>query len=180
MASPEEQIDSMMASLEAKTGHPVDWWMDLADASGLPKHADVVAMLKDQHGLTYGYANMIVVLAKRRAEGDVDLVAAQYQGKEALRPIYYRLVAVAESFGDDVELAPKKAGVSLRRVKQFALITPATKTRIDLGINLKGAAPTDRLKASSGMCTHNVGLAAVDEVDDAVTGWLRAAYDLAG
>lgn len=31
----------------------------------------------------------------------------------------------------------------------------------------------------SGMCTHRVDLTSVNDVDDEVQGWLRAAYDLA-
>jgi hypothetical protein len=89
------------------------------------------------------------------------------------------LIKVVSKFGDDVELAPKKAGVSLRRSKQFALIEPSTKTRIDLGITLKGIAPTDRLKVVGGMCTHKVGVTSLDQVDDELIGWLRDAYERA-
>ena len=48
--------------------------------------------------------------------------------------------------GKDVEVAPKKAYVSLRRNKQFALIQPSTRTRVDLGLNLKGVEPEGRLE----------------------------------
>ena len=82
-------------------------------------------------------------------------------------------------FGNDVELAPKKAGVSLRRSKQFALIEPTTRTRIDIGINLNGISPTDRLKAAGGMCTHKVALTRLDQIDDELAGWLRTAYQQA-
>jgi hypothetical protein len=34
---------------------------------------------------------------------------------------------------------------SLRRNKQFGLIQPSTSTRVDVGINLKGEKPTNRL-----------------------------------
>ncbi len=37
-----------------------------------------------------------------------------------------------------VEVVPKKANVSYRRKKQFALLTPATKTRFEIGLNVKG------------------------------------------
>jgi hypothetical protein len=41
-------------------------------------------------------------------------------------------------FGSDFEIAPKNAWVSLKRKRQFALLQPATKTRFEIGINLKG------------------------------------------
>ena len=136
--------------------------------------------LKEQHGLTHGYANLVVHAAREQAAGgpvpEQDIVTAQYIGKEGLRPIYEALIQIVSDFGGDVELAPKKAGVSLRRSKQFALIEPTTKTRIDIDINLKGTSPTDRLKAAGGMCTHKVGVTSLDQVDDELSGWLQEAY----
>ena len=40
----------------------------------------------------------------------------------------------------DVEVAPKKTGVSLRRAKQFALVEAPSAKRIQLGLDL-GASP---------------------------------------
>lgn len=180
MASPEEMIETMIASMQEKTGRPLDAWFVLLDESGLQKHGEKVALLKSEHGLTHGYANMIVTLAGRRGTEEVDLVAAQYTGKEALRPIYDAIASFVESFGDDVEVSPKQAGVSLRRKKQFALVTPATKTRVDLGLNLSQVPATERLRESTGMCSRNVQLTDAGQVDAEVRGWLRAAYDAAG
>ena len=78
-----------------------------------------------------------------------------------------------------MEIAPKKTSVSLRRSKQFGLIEPATKTRVDIGINLKGDVPTERLLAAGGMCTHNVRVSDVAQVDDELIAWLREAYERA-
>lgn len=180
MPTPEEQLATMIANLESNSGKPLEWWLDVVDGSGLSKHGEKVAFLKTEHGLGHGLANAVVHLAGRRQEdGDDDPVDAQYQGKEHLRPIHDAVVAVVSGFGDDVEIAPKKASVSLRRSKQFALIEPATKTRVDVGINLKGEPPSDRLEAAGGMCTHRVRLTDVSEVDDELMGWLRQAYERA-
>lgn len=76
----------------------------------------------------------------RRIRGDCG--PRQYAGdKSGLRPIYEAVVAAVRTFGDDVEIAPKKTSVSLRRSKQFALVQPSTRTRVDLGIQLKGVEP---------------------------------------
>ncbi len=88
-------------------------------------------------------------------------------------------MARVRAFGDDVEVAPKKASVSLRRAKQFALVTPATRSRVDLGVNLTGAEPTERLRAATGMCTRKVALRGAEEVDAEVVEWLRRAYEAA-
>ena len=70
--------------------------------------------------------------------------------------------------------------MSLIRKHQFALIKPATKTRIDLGLKLKGKSTEGRLGNSGPfgtMCTHRVQLSSVKEVDNEVLGWIKEAYN---
>lgn len=175
---------TMIRNLEAKTGKSFDEWKATARAAGIEKHAALVNHLKTEHGLTHGYANLVAHVARGHGEesGD-DLVEAQYSGAKAgLRPIYEKVVAVVEGFGPDVEIAPKKTSVSFRRSKQFALAQPSTKTRVDLGIQLKGVEPEGRLEPSGPfgtMCSHRVRLESPDDVDDQVVAWLRRAYDAA-
>jgi len=167
-------------NLAEKTGHTMPEWIDIVATSGLAKHTDIVSWLKSERGLTHGFANGIAQAFRDRdasAEPN-DLVAEQYTGaKAALRPIYDRLVEVVTSFGDDVEVAPKKSGVSLRRSKQFALVEVASARRIQLGIQLKGEPTTDRLLAGNAMCSHKVSVMSLDDVDDELLGWLREAYN---
>jgi len=138
----------------------------------------------------HGNANLIAVHARSAAggapaldgPGDGDaLVDAQYAGeKAALRPLYDALLKAVRAFGDDVEVPPKKTYVSLRRAKQFAIVQPTTKTRLDVGINLKGATPGGRLEASgsfNGMVSHRVRVEAPGHVDAELVGWLRRAYE---
>jgi hypothetical protein len=111
---------------------------------------------------------------------DDDLVTNQYKGKEALKPLHDAIVDYVKSFGVELEIAPKKTSVSLRRKKQFALIQPSTKTRIDLGINLKGVEPQGRLEAMTGMCTHKIKLSDLSDFDGEVKDWLKEAFGRAG
>lgn len=174
---------TMIDNLPTKTGRTLDEWFAVLDAAGLEKHGQQMALLKGEHGMSHGFANLVALRHRARDAGPVtgdDLVDAQYAGaKAALRPILDRLVNAARSFGDDVDVAPKKTGVSLRRRKQFALVEAASAKRVQLGLNLAKAPATDRLRAAGGMCTHRVDIASVDEVDDELLGWLRGAYDLA-
>lgn len=186
--TPEEQAATMIANLEKNTGVKLAGWLDRARAAGTDKHGVIVKHLKTEHGLTHGFANLVAHKLKEVGMGGPvaaeDLVATQYGGKKAgLRPIYEALVTAVTAFGGDVELAPKKAYVSLRRKKQFGLIQPSTATRVDVGINLKGGPAAGRLEASgsfNAMVSHRVRVATHVEVDDELIGWLRAAYDAAG
>lgn len=173
-------------ALLAKTGKDLGAWVALARGTGIDKHKALVDHLKESKGLTHGYANTIALRAfasDAGSIGDDALMEAMFAGPKAgLRPIYDRILAIVESFGGDIELAPKKGYVSLRRSKQFALAQPSTKDRFDLGINLKGEEPSGRLEASgswNAMVSHRVRIASVDEVDGEVEAWLRTAYDRA-
>lgn len=180
MASPEDQLATMLANIPEKTGKTLDEWIAVIRASGLEKHGEIMKLLKGEHGVSHGFANLIVSKSKETGE-EVDLVAAQYSGaKGDLRPLYEEIVNYAQSLGGDVELAPKKASVSLRRKKQFALITPATKTRIDLGLALKGDEPQGRLENYNAMCSHRVRLESASDFDDEVKAWMKEAYSRSG
>ena len=178
--------DSMIKNLEEKTGKPFSHWIGVVKKSGLEKHGEILKLLKTEHGFTHGYANLVAHKARQSDAGsaeEADLVAAQYTGKEGLRPIYDRLIAELQGFGGDVELAPKKAYVSVRRKKQFAIIQPSTKTRLDIGFNLKGKEPEGKLEAAgswNAMCTHRVRAESEGDVDKNVINWLKEAYEQAG
>jgi hypothetical protein len=183
--SPEEVRRNMLESLEEKTGKALPEWLKVIRAAQRTRHGEIVRLLKEEHGVTHGYANQIALAALRPVgapapEGG-DLVAAQYAGpKAALRPVYDALVVLARTFGDDVEVSPKKAYVSLRRSKQFAIIQPTTAARVDVGINLKGRPAAGRLENSgsfSAMVSHRVRVSGVHEVDKELEGWLQAAYE---
>jgi len=183
--SPDEITAAMIANLEEKTGRTLPAWLKITQASKLTKHGELVKLLKDEHGLTHGYANLITHKTLESDAGSAaskdDLIDQQYAGdKAALRPIHDAVIKAVSKFGKDMEIAPKKAYVSLRRSKQFAIVQPSTKTRLDIGINLKGVEPSGRLEKSgsfNAMVSHRVRVEAVGEVDKELIGWLQAAYD---
>lgn len=186
MADPEQALKSMIANFAAKTGKALPEWVKLARASGAAKHGEIVKFLKEKHALGHGYANQVAQHALKvdgaaEPSGDA-LIDAQYAGKKAeLRPLCDALIAAAKKLGGDVEVAPKKTCVSLRRKKQFALIEAATNTRVDVGLQLKGVPVGGRLgKYPSTMCTHRVKLEQGAALDAELEGWLKQAYEAAG
>jgi hypothetical protein len=190
MTKVDEGLKSQVRNIEAKYGRPIGAWADLIRATGKTKHSDVVALLKAQYGMTHGSAHRVALIARESiAAGSgpavvdgADPADELYAGKKSgLRPIHNRLIVGIESFGDDIELAPKKGYLSLRRKKQFAMIQPAA-TRVDVGIILKSEPTTSRLESAAtfnALFTHRVRVGSEEQVDRQLFSWLRRAYDQA-
>jgi predicted transport protein len=184
MSSLDDAAKKMIENLKTKTGKTLAEWTKIGQRSGCAKHGEIVKHLKSEHGLTHGYANMIaheVLQSSAQNAPAEDLIEQQYGGsKAALRPTYDKLLKAVQKLGKDIEIAPKKAYVSLRRNKQFAIIQPSTATRLDIGINLKGVEPGDRLESSgsfNAMVTHRVRITSASEIDKELISWLQQAYD---
>ena len=176
----DKALQTMVNNMPEKTGKSLEEWFQVLEKESFDKHSAMVKFLKTEHSVTHGFANTIAALFRDRGQPEKDLVTTQYEGKESLKPIYDALIATVENFGDDVTITPKKGSVSLIRKRQFALIKPATKTRIDLGLKLKDVEIQDRLEGSGpfgSMCTHRIQLKDVSDVDDEVNKWLTLAYE---
>lgn len=184
--TPEQAAQSMIDNLKDRTGRTLEEWFALLSTKHFGKHAEYMQFLKSEMGVSHGYANLIALKHRDAGDGGAgeDPVVAQYAGpKQGLRSILDRIVATVEKMGDDVEVAPKKTYVSLRRRKQFAIVQPSTRDRVDLGLNLKGEKPTERLENAgsfNAMVTHRIRLATPQDVDAEVKAWIKRAYDAAG
>lgn len=183
----EQAEKTMVENLHKHTGKTLDQWITLVQQENFEKHGQILKFLKEQHGFTHGFANFVALKARAADAGSVEdkdeLIEKQYQGKEHLRPLYDRLVAEIKGFGDDVEIAPKNAYVSLRRKKQFAILQPATKTRFEIGLNLKGEPSQGKLEAitaANAMCSHKINLGNEADIDQEIINWLKVAYERAG
>ena len=175
----DKALQTMIENMPEKTGKKLEEWFQLLTKENFEKHSKAVLYLKTEHDVTHGFANTIVTLFREKTEPSEDLLSLQYKGKESLKPIYEMLVSKINKLGDDIVITPKKASVSFIRNKQFALIKPATKTRIDLGLKLKGIEVQGRLETSGPfgtMCTHRIQLNSLSDVDDEVIEWISKAY----
>lgn len=176
----DKALQTMIDNMPTKTGKSLDEWKVILKDKAFEKHGQAVNFLKQEHNVTHGFANTIVTLSKEENKSEDDLVGAQYNGKEALRPIYEELLAFCSNLGNDITITPKKGSVSVIRKRQFALIKPATKTRIDLGLKIKDKPTGNRLENSGPfgtMCTHRVKLTTTEDVDDELKAWLKEAYE---
>lgn len=178
---PEDSLAKMVAALKETTGKSLEEWRVVIQTTGLQKHGEVVAYLKSEHGITHGYANQIS-LRRNEAESTVnadDPVDSVFAKRALARELYNQIIAKVAEFGSDVDVAPKKAYISIRRKKQFAILQPAA-DRLDIGFNLRGVQTTERLEDSgsfNSMVSHRVRVHSASEVDAELLGWLRCAYE---
>ena len=189
MATVEEGLQAQIRNIEATYGKTMPDWFALIAASGRTKHTEIVVMLKSDYGMNHGAAHRVSLLARHAvaappdADGVADPADALYIGqKAALRPIHNAVMRAITTFGDDVEIAPKKDYLSLRRRKQFAMVQPRTAGWLDVGIILKDMPANGRLEWATGfnaLFTHRVRITAIAEVDAELVGWLNHAYEQA-
>jgi hypothetical protein len=191
MTDLDKAVAKQLANIEKRTGKSLEQLAGILHSSGLTKHGEQVAMLKSTLGMGHGDANALVHAVKRselqktsaaQEPASANPLDALYTGPKAkLRPIHDRLMGAIREFGP-FEEAPKKSYVSLRRKKQFATIGPATNTRVEVGLNMKGVEATERLLAlpAGQMCNYRIKLTTLEEVNAELIGWIRTAYESAG
>ena len=184
MPTVEHGLQSQVRNIEARYGRSMADWTEVVRRSGRTRHGEILALLKTEHGMSHGDANRVALITRDAIAGAPpaagDPVAALYAGRAAaLRPVHERLMATVNAFGGDVEVAPKRGYLSLRRAKQFAMIQPSTRW-VDVGLILKGRPVSGRLEPNpNAMFTHRVRLSDAGQVDAELTAWLREAYDRA-
>ena len=176
----DKALQTMIDNMPEKTGKSLSEWKTILKEKSFAKHSEGVKYLKAEHNVTHGFANTIITLSKEEDNSSEDLVENQYKGKENLIPIYKELISFLKSLGEDVTITPKKGSVSIIRKRQFILIKPATKTRIDLGFKIKDKPTTKRLENSGPfgtMCTHRVKISELIEINEELKKWIKEAYD---
>jgi len=195
MADPLAATITQLKNIQARTGKSIAELHAAVAASGATRHGEKRSWLMEHLGLGYGDANTVVHFIDKpvpdlqgagpaavASDGGDDPLDAIYSGTKAgLRPLHDAVMAAIRRFGP-FEEAPKKTYVSLRRRKQFAMVGPATKDSVEIGLNVKDLEPHPRLKVqpSGSMCAATTRITRATEVDALLANWLRRAYDAAG
>lgn len=188
-------IQNVIANMKSKTGRSLDEWIKLCNRNGPKTEVERRDWLKKDHKLGTNYAWWIAErsVGKNVDEGDPDAylrdaekyVKQMFSGKrESLKPIYERLLKLGLGLGKDAKACPCQTMVPLYRENVFAQIKPATNTRIDLGLSLRGQKVPKRLIDTGGekkgdRITHRIPIESVDQIDGDVKKWMKKAYDLA-
>lgn len=178
--------ESSLRNLVERTGKSLDEWIEIVRRDGPADEKLQFDWLKSEHGFTTNYAKWLVDRAAGRGGSEAydpdAYVETQYAGKkEALRPIYDKLLQLAFALGNDVKACPGTTIVPLYRKNVFAQIK-ATTSRVDLGLCLKGVQADERLIDTGGAAkgdriTHRIPIVSVDEIDETVQFWLKRAYE---
>ena len=187
MATPEEMLQTMIGNMPEKTGKSLKEWHQLLSKTELQKHGDLMKLLKGEHGVSHGFANTIAQLYLKpellqpQTASDTDMDKELLSGKEDISEVFHKAKAMFESIQGEVEFSYKKTYISLRTPKkQFALLQPSTKTRVDIGLNMKGVEPAENVEASgswNAMVTHRIKVSSADDLNG-IQSWLQKAYDL--
>jgi hypothetical protein len=186
---------AVLANMKVKTGRSLEEWVAFVKKEGPESETEQREWLKREHKLGTNYASWIAGRANGKGEDDIDpdvylasaerYVEKMFGGKRAaLRPIYDELLRLALLLGPDVKACPCQTMVPLYRRHAFLQIKPATNTRVDLGLCLRGVKTPKRLIDTGGQAkgdriTHRVAITSLDEIEDDVRRWMRKAYELA-
>jgi len=176
-------FETMKRKLMDRTGKPLSEWIDLVNSIPIYKTSELTRYLKSEYGISTGYAGFIIYHAKQAKTGFIpneeDLLEIQYRGKEHWRPLYEQLTKEVLRFGDDMEISPRSGHVSLRTKVQFAMLTPGSKSRFEIGLKLGDITPSNILIRfpNAGMCTHRIILTCLEDITQEVYDWLRKAYE---
>ena len=137
-------------------------------------------MLKQRHGMAHGAAHRVSLVSRDRLTGP--RTSFPLASPASLQAAYEELLQTITALGEDIERAPKKGYVSLRRRKQFAMLQSGAKW-VNLGLVMPGVEPVGRLESAAkwnALFTHRVRVASAAEIDDEIRAWLRDAYLAAG
>ena len=179
MADPQAATLTQLRNIQARTGKTIAELHAVLAASGLARTGERRSLLMEQFRLGYGDANTVALFytkpvpaldggpppAAPAADAAGDPLDALYVGAKApLRALHEAVIRQVRGFGE------------------FAVVGPATKDLIEIGINARDLAPGARLKTMpvGGMCPYTLRIAGPGDIDAELTGWLRTAYDAAG
>lgn len=185
------RIAGWQATLHGKTGRSFDEWMAFIQSDGPAGIKERREWLKNELGLQTTHAWW---LAERSCGlgGEEDTpegylkqaeiyVKDMFAPKPDLMPLYEKLIAVGKSLGKDVIFCPCKTIVPFYRKHVFAEVKPSTKKRIDFGLALGDTQATGKLVDTGGFAkkdriTHRIAVCTLDDIDEELIGWARAAY----
>jgi predicted transport protein len=183
-------LKAYLDNIQAQTGKTPQDFRFLAEKKGLLKEGvktgQIVSWLKEDYGLGQGHAMAIVLTLQNVTQprkSNAEKIDRLFKGDKARwRAPYDALLARIGKFGPDVSTDPTNTYISILRKGKKLAVVQVTSERLDIGIKLKGAKPTDRFEAAdawNSMVTHRVRISDPVQIDAEVLTWLKQAYEAA-
>lgn len=115
-------------------------------------------------------------------DGDEKLLKRQYRDRSSLRPVLDEIVATVRRRHPEVELKVRDNDVQLfTPERQFAVVVPSTKSRVDIGFRMDGIEPQGRLADAKDLGNEDInlkiGVDSVEAMDEEVTSLLTNAWN---
>ncbi len=183
---PGEMMEAMLRYIPEKTGRTLEGWLLINAKCDLTGYKQRVDWLKKKHGITHGFALVVVNKAKEILEGgpktDADLIDEQSKGDKAhLRPIYEKLVKKISELIPETEILPRKTCVTLAIGKKFGTVQASTRSRLDVGLRIPDVVFSTRLVAAKNFdmnqMTSQVSLTCSDQIDNELSDWIKMACE---
>ncbi len=182
-------MDGVIDNMKERTGRDLDEWVAVVLESGIGPldQRAVRRWLRDEHGVLQN-SQWAIADAAARAEGwsqptVSEYVAMQYAGPKAhLRPIYDALEQMILDIGDNVNAEARANYIPFVHGRQFVLISPSTRTRVDLGLRFRLEPEHGRLipVKNLGQSTHRIALESLDDVSDDLIPLILLAWEQNG
>jgi hypothetical protein len=146
MAKSSQQIEQeFIRDVKSISGKDLKTWLTTIRKAGLAKRNEIVNWLKSQHSFGHVNASLlagIFVNDGKPVYADSDnLLSAQFEKKEDLRPLFEKLISEVLKVVGGAEVTPKKTYVSLHGQREFGAINIKSK-ELRLGMDL-GNMPFD-------------------------------------
>lgn len=68
----DKATQTMIDNLYKNTGKSLEQWIDMVKKETLAKHGEIIKFLKETHGLTHGFANLIAHKSKGSDAGSAE------------------------------------------------------------------------------------------------------------
>lgn len=179
--------------LPEKTSKSLDEWVSFIKKKG-PKTAEARRdWLKKEYKLGTNTAWWLADHADGKGKEDLDpeayvakaeeWVAAMKEKKPLLVPFYEEVLRRVLKLGSDVKVCPCQTMVPFYRNNVFGKVTFSTRTRLDLGLCLRGIPFNERLTDTGGTAkkdriTHNIAITSLASLDAEADHWLLLAYEM--
>ena len=132
--TPKQMTAAIIRNLPSKTGKSIVQWIELLNDTSIQDKKEAIAYLKSQ-GL--GHIQAQTVYSQKAGGLDYHKLSADDLFKEtAEMELYKYLYAKITALNPDIRVEPCKTYIPFYRKNQFAIVAPAGKQQIKLGLTL--------------------------------------------